>query len=93
MALYPLLLSLQSSSDIADNQDRLLKGKLHGENFPVSSSKSARLGWGRGDSQVNMVFVEGLQRIQVAAINHVVSALEMERWPNLTADLGKFVFM
>lgn len=61
MSLYPLLLSRQSSSDIADNQDRLLNGKLQAENFPVSSSKSARLV--RGDNQVNMVFVEDLQRI------------------------------
>lgn len=44
------------------------KVKLHGENFVISSAKSARFAWERGrlvrgDNQVNMVFVEGLPRI------------------------------
>lgn len=67
MSLYLLLPKLQSSSDIADNQDSLLNGKLHGKNpnFLLKISKVLVRGEAMlvmGDNQVHLVFIEGLPK-------------------------------
>lgn len=68
MSLYLPLPNLQSSSDMANNQDSLLNGKLPGKKsqFPPQNQQSLVRGEAmlvRGDNQVNLAFIEGLPKL------------------------------
>lgn len=63
---------------IADNQDSLLNGKLHGKNpsflLKINSLLRGEAMLVRGDNQVSLVFI---QNYWIAANNHMVPGLEM----------------